>query len=143
MTRRRSYIVSRLTSVIAILAVVGVMTSVVSGAVYRRRHPAPLGRSVADVERFLAAQLPVGISVERASATIRNAGVEHSVNRAVADVRCYQERDTMYAGGAVIVALERDIDRSLFVTESIQLHLYFDATGQLARRRVVSVFAGW
>jgi hypothetical protein len=111
-------------------AVVGAtaLTLVVVGPVacqyaWRARHPAPLGRTVPEVERTLAAALPSGTPLDSAARLLAGAGVDFRVDSGPA--------------GATLVGMARDVDADLFISHSVQIVLEFDHD-----RRLVSRAAG-
>jgi hypothetical protein len=105
-------------------------------------NPAPLGRTDQEVSRALDSALPNGVSVDSASAFLARAGVEFGIERSKQKLRSYYAQDSNYVAGPVLQAIERDVTVSFFVTRAIQIHLYFDSAGRLARRDVHSVFTG-
>ena len=75
-----------------------------------------------------ARALPAGTPLDSAAQFLANAGVDFTVDTA--------------AGGQTIVGMARDVDADLFVSESVQIRLSFDAAGRLTARRTASVLTG-
>ena len=100
--------------------------------------PAPLGRSPEEVERELVARLPLGSPVDSAVALFKRTNIEYGVSDAPRD----SVGPRHMAGGPTVRAIERDIDGSWFVSESIQIVLSYSADGRLVHHSVKSVFTG-
>ena len=105
-------------------------------------NPAPLGRTDGEVTRTLSSALPNGVSLDSASAYLARAGVEFGVDRANLSLHVEHTTDSNLVGGPVVLAMERGVALSLFVSTDIQVRLYFDSAGRLARRDIRSVFTG-
>jgi hypothetical protein len=126
---------TRLAVVVAVLIAVLYGISFAHDVVWRREHPAPLGRTRAHVERELSARLPNGTSLDSAVSYLAHNGLEHSVTRD-------RESDSLYSGGPVNSSVERDVASSLIVSKSIHVMLYFDSSHKLVRREVENWLTG-
>jgi hypothetical protein len=116
--------------------------SLASDIVYRREHPAPLGRTEREVDRALSAHLPNGTSLDSAVSFLAHAGLDPLVARSTKELRSYRESDSLFSGGPVLAIVERDVTSSFMVSESFHATLYFDASEKLVRRKVESWYTG-
>ncbi len=95
---------------------------------WRLRHPAPLGRSQAAVDRTLARDLPAGTPVEDVTSYLTRHGLDFVVDSS--------------GGQRAVAAAARDVDSDVFVTMSVGIRLEFDAAWRLAVRRTRPWFTG-
>lgn len=103
-------------------------------ASWRARHPAPLGRSVPEVERSLARLLPVSMPLDSAARVLRAVGVETEVLEAD---HWYVANHPMAAGGPMLVGNIRALDTDGFIgIEGAGITIAFDSSRRLTSRRV-------
>lgn len=109
------------------LATVGLLFAVPGACevAWRLRHPAPLGRSQAAVDRTLARDLPAGTPVEDVTSYLARHGLDFVVDSS--------------GGQRTVAAAARNVDSDVFVTKSVGVQLEFDAAWRL--RRVCKVAA--
>jgi hypothetical protein len=133
---------ARVGIVVAALVVILNGLSFASDVAWRRNHPAPLGRTKAEVDRALSAHLPDGISLDSAASFLAHAGLDPLVARSTKELRSYRESDSLFSGGPVLSIVERNVTSSFMVSESLHVVLYFDASERLVRRKVESWYTG-
>ncbi|HET7584321.1 MAG TPA: hypothetical protein VFK13_05405 [Gemmatimonadaceae bacterium] len=123
----------------AVAALVLLIGPAVWQAVWRVQHPAPLGRSAAEVDSALARLLPVGTSLDSTEALLHVLGIAYSV---IEPDDQNATRDTIAAGGPIVMAGLQELDTKLFITEGAGIRLAFDPSRRLARRKVEPWFTG-
>ena len=114
------------------VALVCLVPPVACAGVHNLTHPAPLGRSRAAILRRVDAALPPGTTADSARGFLRAHGVAMDVYSA-ADLELSGSRDSLLAGGPIVIGVMPAVSRGLYVWDA-HLLLYFDRRGQLARR---------
>src|SRR5262245_9072393 len=98
--------------------------------------------TVPEVERRLDSDLPDGPTRQEIEAWLASQGMEFSYRETPVVGSDLQKVPDIQKYHGVIVSIVHNTDRSMFVSESIQLYFLLDGEGRLANRVVKSVLTG-